>query len=1046
MKMGKKIVFLLLILASSTLGLQAQVRTVRGKVTDASGDALIGVGVVVKGTTIGGATDIDGSYSIGGVPDGSLLVFSYLGFLSKEVKVTSDLQNVVLESNDTMLDEVIVVAYGTASKAGYTGAASTVNKEKIAQSQVSNVSRLLQGTAAGVQSVSSSGQPGSEASIYIRGVGSINASSKPLYVIDGAPYDGDLSAINPADIESMSVMKDAASTALYGSRAGNGLVIITTKQGAKDERVKVDASFKYGFSSRAVSDYKKVSTNEYFELYWESMYNQELYRNKKSPEAAAEYASSRIIGSLGINPYGSKYPNPIGTDGKLVSGATPLWDDNWTDEYEQSAQRMEAQLGFSGGGKKMSYYVSLGYLNDEGIALASDFQRYSGRVNLKGDITSWLRFNTGISLTHTDSKSPAGEDSNLANTLNFARNMPNFYPIWVRDAEGNFEYDKNGNKMYDYGYGDGTANHYRPSAANPKYNHLGSSAYDFTKRSRDMAALRGSVEIDLYKGLVYRGSANVDYTNRINHNYSNPEIGSSSYNEIRGSVSMYNYRDTRFTGNNVLTYTQTFNQLHNMKVLVGQEYYEYNTGNFYGNRSGFPILGFDQPVAASLLGDFSGNADKYKLLSYFVNGEYNYDHKYFASLSLRSDGSSRFHEDARWGTFWSIGASWRINQEKFLKNVKDISILTLRASYGGQGNDGITPYYGYKSLFNMNSNLGKPGFVTGSLANPDLKWETNLNLNVAVDYGFFNKRLFGSVEFFNRRSKDLLFEIPMPLSSGYGGYLANVGAMKNTGVEFIVTGVPIDTKDFQMEVSLNATHYKNKVTQLPPGRDRIITGNKLLTVGGSIYDFYLVEWAGINSDNGLPQWYKTDENGNRVKTEIYDEANKEGSKIVAGTSLPDLTGGFSVNLKYKDFDFSTLFAYSIGGKIYNGDKTGLLHNGSSAGRAMSEDMLNRWTPENRNTDYPRLQTTNTYAWTSTSTRFLVDADYLRMKNVSLGYTVPKHLLNKLGVSNLRVYAQAENFLTLFGEQGLDPEQNINGSTYFRYPAMKTMSFGVNLGF
>lgn len=1044
--MGKRILLFLIILTSNLSVLQAQNRTVIGKVTDVDGEPLTGVSVVVKGTTIGGATDIDGEYAIGGIPNGATFVFTYLGFKSKEVKANSDLLDVELETNDTLLDEVIVVAYGTASKAGYTGAASTVNKEKIAQAQVSNVSRLLQGTAAGVQSVSSSGQPGSEASIYIRGVGSINASSKPLYVVDGAPYDGDLSAINPADIESMSVMKDAASTALYGSRAGNGLVIITTKQGAKDEKVKVDASFKYGFSSRAVKDYKKVSTNDYFELYWESMYNQELYRNKKSPEAAAEYASSRIVGTLGINPYGSKYPNPIGRDGKLVTGATPLWDDSWTDEYEQSAKRMEAQLGFTGGGKKMSYYVSLGYLNDEGIALASDFQRYSGRVNLKGDITSWLRFNTGISLTHTDSKSPAGEDSNTANTLNFARNMPNFYPIWVRNAEGYFEYDSNGKKIYDYGYGDGTANHYRPSAASPKYNHLGSSAYDFSKRTRDMAALRASVEIDLYKGLMYRGSANIDYTNRLNHNYTNPEIGASSYNEIRGSVSKYNYRDTRFTGNNVLTYNKTFADVHHMKVLLGQEYYEYNTNNFYGSRSGFPILGFEEPIAASQLGDFSGKGDAYKLLSYFANGEYNYDHKYFASLSLRSDGSSRFHEDARWGTFWSVGASWRLNQEAFLKNSSKISILTLRASYGGQGNDGITPYYGYKSLFDMQSNLGQPGFVTSSLANPDLKWETNLNLNIAVDYGFFNKRLLGSVEFFNRRSKDLLFEIPKPLSTGYGGYLANVGAMKNTGVEFIITGVPIDTKDLSLELSFNATHYKNKITKLPAGNERIITGNKLLTEGGSIYDFYLVEWAGINPENGLPQWYKTTESGKRVKTEIYDEANKEGSKIVAGTSLPDLTGGFSVNLRYKDFDFSTLFAYSIGGKIYNGDKLGLLHNGSSAGRAMSENLLDRWTPENRYTDYPRLQTTNTYAWTSTSTRFLIDADYLRMKNISLGYTVPKKLLNQFGLTNLRVYAQAENFLTLFGEQGLDPEQNINGTTYFRYPAMKTMSFGINLGF
>lgn len=1035
--MESKRLILLLLLAINACFVSAQNRNITGSVIDKDGEPLVGVSVNIKGTTVGTVTDIDGKFSLSNVADKSSLIFSYVGFQKKEVAVTNNNINITLEPDDNSLDEIIVVAYGTASKAGYTGSASTVGQAEISKSQVSSVSRLLQGTASGVQSVASSGQPGSDASIYIRGIGSINASSTPLYIVDGAPFDGNLNSINPADIESVSVLKDAASTALYGSRAGNGLIIITTKQGSKDKKAKIEASFKYGVSSRAVSDYKKISTNDYFELYWEALRNQEVYTNGKTTADAAAYASKNIVSALGINPYGPNYVQPVGLDGKIVSGATPLWNDDWTKEYTQDAHRTEAQISVSGGTETSTYFVSLGYLDDQGIAIASDFKRYTGRVNLNANIKPWLKLSTGISLAHSKQNAPQSEDSNLANSLNFARMIPNFYPIWVRKADGSFELDENNNRIYDYG-------DYRPSAANPRYNHLGSSQYDFNRVVRDIASIRTAVDITLYKGLVYKGSINIDYTNKNDHNYYNPEYGSSSYNATPGSVSKYNYRTTGFTGNNILTYTTTINELHNIKGLIGQEYYEYNTSNIYGSRSGFPVLGLEEPVAASELGSFSGNSDRYKLLSFFGNAEYNYNHKYYGSASIRRDASSRFSPDARWGTFWSVGGSWRLSEEEFINKIDEISNLTLRTSYGGQGNDNIGTYYAYKALFAIKNNLGESGFVTSSLENNNLKWETNLNLNIGLDFGLFNNRLRGSAEYFNRRSKDLLFAIPKPLSTGYGSYQANTGAMKNVGYEFSLDVTPIKTKDWTWTISLNATHYKNTITELP--QEQIISGNNLRKVGGSIYDFFLVEWAGVDPTDGLPQWYKTDSNGNRVTTKNYDEANKTESKIIAGTSLPDLSGGFSTNLQYKDFEFSALFAYSLGGKIYNGDKISILHNGSSAGRAMSIDLLERWTPENPNANVPRLQTTNAYAWTNTSTRFLIDADYLRLKNITLGYNLPRTILKKVGLETLKLYAQAENLLTVFGEEGIDPEQTVGGSTYYRYPAMKTISLGLNLSF
>lgn len=1035
-EMKTKKLFTLILLLVNTLLLQAQNNSVSGVVTDQNGGSLIGVVITRTGNNTTTVSDNNGRYSLSNVLPNETITFSYIGFERQEAKPKGNTLDITLKQDQALLDEVIVVAYGTVSKAGYTGSASTVSNDEVSRSQVSSVSRLLQGAASGVQSVASSGQPGSDASIYIRGIGSINASSTPLYIVDGAPFEGNLNSINPADIQSISVLKDAASTALYGSRAGNGLIIITTKQGKKDKKSVIEASFKYGVSSRAVSDYKKVSTNDYFELYWEAMRNQELYVNKKSPEDAAAYASKNIVSVLGINPYGASYTQPVGTDGKIASGATALWNDDWTKEYTQDARRAEAQVSISGGSQSTTYFVSLGYLDDQGIAIASDFKRYTGRVNLNADVKPWLKLSTGISLTHSKQHAPQSEDSNLANSLNFARMIPNFYPIWERKDDGSFNLDQNSNRIYDYG-------DYRPSAANPRYNHLGSSQYDFNRVVRDLASVRLAAEATLYKGLIYKGSINIDYTNKNDHNYYNPEYGSSSYNATPGSVSKYNYRTTGFTGNNILTYNTTVNEAHNIKLLLGQEYYEYNTANIYGSRSGFPVLGLYEPVAASELGSFSGYSESYKLLSYFGNAEYNYLHKYYGSASIRRDASSRFSSDSRWGTFWSLGASWRLSEEDFLKEIKPISSLTLRASYGGQGNDNIGSF-SYQSLFSIKNNLGESGFVSSSLGNNDLKWETNLNLNIGLDFGLFNNRLRGSVEYFNRRSKDLLFAIPKPLSTGYSSYPANVGAMKNVGVEVSLSGTPIKERDIEWNISVNATHYKNEITSLP--QEQIISGNNIRKVGGSIYDFFLVEWAGINPENGLAQWYKTDTNGNRVITESYNEANNNESKIVAGTSLPDLSGGFSTDLRVKDFEFSALFAYSIGGKIYNGDKLAIQHNGSSAGRAMSTDLLNRWTPENTNTDVPRLQTTNSYAWTNTSTRFLINASYLRLKNITLGYNLPKATLNKIGIANIKVYGQAENLLTVFGEKGIDPEQTIGGSTYFRYPAMKTISLGINLTF
>ena len=1008
----------------------AQDITVTGKVT-AGGEEIPGVAVFVKGQTRGTITGIDGSYSIQ-VKGNESLVFSFIGYETVTEQVNKrKVINVELQETSQMVDEVIItVPYGTAKKSTFTGSASFIPAGTIEKAQVSSVSKALQGTVAGLQSFSSSGQPGSDATIFIRGVGSVNASTNPLYVVDGVPYDGALSSIASSDIESITVLKDAASAALYGSRAANGVIMITTKQGTKESAPTVDFSAKYGFSSRARADYDQVNTNQYFELYWEAMRNYRMDNGYSAADAAA-YASSNLTGNLGINPYGSAFPEPVGLDGKLVSGANPLWNDSWDDALSQDAHYSDLNIRVSGGSKNSKYFASAGYMNDQGAYICSGFKRYTLRANITSDIHKWLQVGLNLSGTHSVQDSPKQDDSAISNVVAFARSLPSFYPVYQRDMKtGAYLLDENGDRMFDYG-------EYRPNSY-AKYNLLASMPHDKREVKRDAASLRGYVQVAPIEGLTYKMSLNVDYNSKFLHNYDNPTYGPGSISG--GEVSKQNYRTTGMTFNNVVNYQRTINDNHNIRVMVGQEYYEYNTSNFGGTRSKVIMDGFYEPDAASSLSDFSGDSDQYKLLSYFGSAEYSYASKYFLSGSVRTDGSSRFHPDHRWGTFWSVGASWKIMQEAFMAETSGwLSNLSLRASYGAQGNDQVG-YYAYQALYSIRNNLGESGLHAYRLATPNLSWETNLNTNVGLDFGLWNNRLSGTVEYFERRSKDLLFSKDLVPSSGFSSMDENIGAIKNYGWELQIAGYPIVTKDWKWKLSLNATTYKNKITSLPA--DEMWSGNKKWVKGGSLYDFYLVEWAGVNPENGNPMWYRYNNDGEKVTTEDYSSTTTS-DKVKCGNSLPKWTGGIQSDLSYKDFSLSFLFSYSLGGKIYNGDKLSLMSQGPT-GTSWSVDMLDRWTPENTNTDVPRLTTSPKSSWTNSSDRFLVDRSYLRLKNITFSYNLPKTILNTLTLKDASVFFQAENMLRFTKQQGLDPEQTVGGSTYYRYPAMKTISFGINV--
>ena len=1031
----------LAIVVSVTLwaAVQQEIRISGTVISD--GEPLPGVSVQIKGETTGTITDMDGKYSIS-APSDAILVYRFVGLKTVEQSVNGrNMINVTLESDSKELDEVMVVAYATAKKYSFTGAASTVKGDEIAKLQVASVSRALEGTVSGVQASAASGQPGTDAETLIRGIGSINASSAPLYVVDGVPFDGSVNSINPDDIASMTVLKDAASAALYGSRGANGVIIITTKQGQTDSKTTVNVKASFGGSNRAVRDYDRIGTNDYFQLYWEALRNQYAKDTENyTPATAAAQASKDLVTKLmgdGPNPYGTNYPQPVGTDGKLVDGARPLWDFDWSDAMEQQALRTELNLNVSGGGQKNQYFFSAGYLNDKGIALESGYQRFNLRSNITSEMTSWLKGGVNMSFAHSMQNYPVSSDTKTSNVINAGRTMPGFYPIYEVNADGSLKTDANGELIPDFGS-------YRPSGSTSNWNLPATLPLDKSERMKDEFSGRTFLEVTFIPGLKFKTSFNFDLINYNSLDFTNSLIGPSV--TTGGGSSRVNTRTFSWTWNNIVTYDKTIGE-HHFNILAGQEAYSYRYDELSASRTKMALPDMPELVVGSQLTGGSGYRIDYALAGYFTQLLYDYQSKYFFSASYRRDGSSRFAPETRWGNFWSLGTSWRIDRENFMISTSDwLSALTLKASYGAQGNDNLGTYYASKGLYAIVSNLGENALVSDRIATPKLKWETNLNFNVGIDFSLWNSRVSGSFDFFQRRSKDLLYSRPVAPSLGYKSVDENVGALKNTGIELSLNGTLINTQDFIWKLGLNLTHYKNEVTELPL-KDMPPSGVNKLAVGRSVYDFYTKEWAGVDPENGNPLWYmdildKDDNVVGRGTTSVYKDAT---DYFVNKSSLPKIYGGFNTSFSYKGVELSAIFAYSVGGYIMNRDITMILHNGSSAGRAWSKEILNRWTPENRYTDVPALATT-TNNWTSYSTRFLQNNSYMRLKNLTLSYTLPKQLVSKASLSNVQVFVQSDNLFTIHRNQGLDPEQGITGLTYYRYPAMRSFTGGINVTF
>ena len=1012
------------------------------------GQPIIGAAVKVVGTSTGMLTDVNGRFSVA-LPEGKTeLEITYLGYEGKTVKAKNGMR-IFLKADAKMVDEVIVVAYGTAKKSSFTGSATAINSEKIASRPVTNVTKALDGQVSGVTVTSGSGQPGSGSSIVIRGFGSINASNNPLYVVDGIPYDGAISAINPQDIESMTVLKDASASALYGSRAANGVVIITTKKG-KEGKAQVTLHNTVGWSWRALPKYDLVNQEEYAELTFESLRNGYMYTNGMSYADATAAAMANMGSKLGselYNPYKNYTWDTLidPTTGKVKADAQSAWNENWMDPlYVNGAFRHEHNISVNGGTDRTNYMISLGYVNEDGILKTTGFQRYSARANVDSQVTDWFKAGLNTNLSYTKSTYNQYDNTSTSNPWYTAQFSNPLYPLYEKDAQGNTIYDSFGNPQLDYGENG------RPVAAD--HNPLGGLVNDKSWTNRDNAGVRTYVTFGSDKenfgwaqGLKFTVSFGADYSGLTETEMMNKFHGNQK--NAGGLIQKYATRDLSYTFNQQLTYNRKFGD-HTIGALLGHEFYQYTYNYLYAGKTNI-VDGINELRPASTIYDADSYSVEHDIEAYFGSLNYNFAEKYYFSAHLRRDGSSRFHKDHRWGTFWGVGANWRISAENFMKSVSWVDNLSLRASYGENGNEGLSSYYAWQNLYSLAyPNGNKIGGFVSTLENKDLSWEKNGMFDVALEGALFGNKLRFSVEYFNKKTTDMLLNYPMALSTGFTGYDANVGNMRNWGWEFMVSGTLLKTKNVVWNLTWMGTAQKNKVLKLTEQSNEIINGVKIIKEGYDINTFYMAKSAGVDPMTGAQLYYayeSMDDDGNVTGEYITtDYAKAATSKYFVGKRTPDLYGSISTDLTlFNCVDLSILTTYSLGGKIYDSLYYGTMKPMYYASDTWNKNVLRRWQKPGDITDIPRVDVGGSSTLTS---NYLVNASYFAIKNITLGYTLPSSIATKAYLSSLRVYASFDNVALFTHLKGMDPQYNLTGGTNYSYSPNKTFSIGLDINF
>ena len=1063
----KRIFMLFIGLVFAFQGIIAQNIRISGTVTEkGTGTPLPFVGVQVKGTTTGATTMDNGTYVLN-APGTGTLVFTYIGYKTLEVQISNRaVINVELEQDALALDEVVMVAYGTAKKSSVTGSIASVNSAAIEKRPVTNALAALAGTSAGVQVNTAYGQPGSDPTIRIRGFGSVNYSSAPLIVLDGAPYNGAMSNINPADIESINILKDAASTALYGSRGSNGVVMITTKKGKK-EKLNISATVTQGFSQRGLPEYDRIDANQYYPVMWESLRNSLITSTRTKADAsvlASGTTSNGIVTALGYNPFkGIANGDVIQYDSNFNPQLNPnatqlLWGDDmdWYSPVERIGNRTEAMVSANGGSETADYYMSVGITKDAGWLKKTNYDRISARANVNFTPKKWITFGLNLNASYNNSSS-ANTDSNTgyANPIYFARTMGPIYPVYQHDrVTGEYILDQFGNKQWDLGastiqngvtFGARTQNNGRHGIAEHLLNII-----DF---DRNTIQSRAFAEVSFLKNFKFRMNYAFDINNYILSTYENRLVGDGAPQGRSRKEQSLRYT---WTNQQLLTYDKSFGK-HDLNVLAAHESYHNQYSEFYGFRQGEIFPGNTELINFTATNDLYSYQDNHKVEGWLGRISYSYDNgRYTAEASYRRDGSSKFSQPMRWGNFWSVGGGWRIDREKFMASQNWIDFLKLRASYGLNGNDGGISYYAWQVLYNYYNNSGAPGYIQSTdPGNPNLKWETTAQTDIGLEFNLFGNKLRGSLDWFNKESKDLIYSVALAPSTGYVSQDRNIGNLFNRGWELDMTGVIYSTKNFEAALNINATTYRNEITKLPEENreNGIISGNFRRVEGGSIYDYWLRQWYGVDPENGNAL-YLFDE-VNQTWADADCKTLTDGTKVTSnhlkalynwsGTSIPKLFGAITPSFKIYGVEVSVQLNYSLGGKAYDYNWAALMSTGGF-GTAKAIEILDRWTTPGQVTNVPRMDNSKTTAFNAASSRWLVDASYLSIRNVNISYNFGEKVLKNLNVKGLRAYVSAENLALFSARKGMNPSQSFNGDVFNDVAFNRTVTLGVNVNF
>ena len=1012
--MVRKVLIILAAVMASFATAAAQDLKITGTVTDQTGYPLEGATVLVRGTTKGTTTDAEGRYLLNATQDAEIVV-SYLGYLSQSKKADGKSQlDFVLMEDTNFLDDVIVVAYGTMSESDFTGSASQIKGEEIATASKESIDKGMMGKIAGVRISSDNGDPGSAGSVQIRGVGSISAGTSPLYVIDGtvisSATEGDiqvgyrstgiLNTLNPDDIESVTVLKDAAAASLYGSRAANGVILITTKRG-RQGRTSISYSGEAGVSSMAVGKALQLLDGPKF---------------------------IRYIKDAADNAYAMNPAYSYGYDGDTwaswVADPSGKTSTDWTRQVFRNAFRHSHQLSLSAGNEKTRVYSGLGYSRTDGIVLGSYFDRISGRINIDHQINDRLKVGLRQMVSFTGSRGH-NDQSDQSQGMGYAT------PIGVLTQSDPTATPENP---------DGTWNEnvsWSGFTTNPHLLFDSDMQYNKARSMRSLSNI--DIELSITDALSVKNTFGYDYLDNKQYLWWSPaSIDGESMNGLSAS---YIFQTDDLTNSTVLRYSDTFGSGHNLSALAGFEVADHRSSFTYAAANNYPG---DKLTALSVGQMYGVGGASYRsfMLSVLANVNYDWEHRYYASASFRRDGSSRLGPDSRWANFWSVSGAWRISEEEFLRGSDIFSDVKIKASYGTNGNL-PSAYYAYKGLYSASGGYGTEAALWWSNPrNDSLGWEKSRNFNVGFDWYMYN-RVNLNVEYYHKYTSSLIFDMPASAVTGFSSYTSNIGNLLNNGLEIEISSRNFERENFTWDTSLNLTFQKSVVKSLPNDNADISYGDGgmyIHRVGESMYSFYLPVWKGVNPETGLGEFLIDPEDPSKGVTNWYSEA----ASTIAGKAIPDLTGGITNTFTFLGgmIDLSILITFQTGGSLF--DYPGYFTHSDgfrAASMNAAADASDYWTPANRNAAYPKPIMNNPYRWDRFSSRLIHSTDNIRMRELTVGCNIPV----KRYLSGLRLYFKATNPLMIWSATpDIDPDVAINGYRTADVPAVKAFVMGMNI--